>query len=147
MLECKNISVVYGRKIRAVSELSLEVRRGEIVVLIGANGAGKSTLLKTISGLLRAESGEIRFEGETIRHRPAHEIAALGIAHVPEGRRIFPGLTVMENLELGFYLKKGTSGKGWTPSTPFSRSLRKGVLKPEGPSRAENSRCWPWRAL
>ena len=104
MLECISVSVVYSKKIRALYNISLKVNQGEIVAFIGANGAGKSTFLKTISGLLRVESGSIHYEGKEIHHLPSHEIASLGIAHVPEGRRIFSRLTVLENLELGAYL-------------------------------------------
>src|SRR3989338_2396670 len=106
MLECKSVSVTHGKKILALSGISLRVKEGEIVALIGANGAGKSTFLRTVSGLHRVDSGEIFFEGNPIHHSHAHRIAALGIAHVPEGRRIFSRLTVRENLELGSYLKK-----------------------------------------
>lgn len=105
MLECRSISMTHGKKIRALRDFSLTVQTGEIVALIGANGAGKSSLLKTISGLLHVESGEIYFENQPIHHLQAHTIAELGIAHVPEGRGIFPRLTVMENLELGVFLQ------------------------------------------
>ena len=103
LLECLSVSVVYGRKIRALHDLSLTVKKGEIVAFIGANGAGKSTIIKTVSGLLHPESGDIFFEGKPIQGLPAHRISTLGIAHVPEGRRIFSRLSVLENLELGAY--------------------------------------------
>ncbi len=111
MLECKSVTVTYGRRIRALSEISLRVEPGEIVALIGANGAGKSTLLKAVSGLLPKEHGEILFNNQPIQDLPAHQISALGIAHVPEGRRIFTHLTVQENLEMGAYLKPQTSAE------------------------------------
>ena len=104
LLECRSVTVSYGRKIRALKELSLKVSAGEIVALIGANGAGKSTFLKSLTGVHKLESGEILFDGKPIHDLPAHKIAALGIAHVPEGRRIFSRMTVLENLELGAYL-------------------------------------------
>jgi branched-chain amino acid transport system ATP-binding protein len=104
MLEVKNIEVAYG-KIVAVKDVSLSVNQGEIVTLIGSNGAGKSTTLRTISGLLKPRSGEISFKGERIDGRPGHEIVGLGICHSPEGRRIFPRMTVRENLELGAFLR------------------------------------------
>jgi branched-chain amino acid transport system ATP-binding protein len=104
MLEVKNIEVAYG-KIVAVKDVSLSVAEGEIVTLIGSNGAGKSTTLRTISGLLKPRSGEISFKGERIDGRPGHEIVGLGICHSPEGRRIFPRMTVRENLELGAFLR------------------------------------------
>lgn len=107
MLNCKSVSVTHGKKITAIKGVSLEVKAGEIVALIGGNGAGKSTFLRTISGIHRAESGEIYFQNQRVDSWPAHKISALGIAHVPEGRRIFSRLTVLENLELGFYLQKG----------------------------------------
>lgn len=99
ILEVKNISVNYGG-IRALTDVSLEVAEGEIVSIIGANGAGKSTLLRTISGLLRPETGSILLEGQEITGLPPHRIACMGISHVPEGRGIFHNMTVMENLEL-----------------------------------------------
>jgi branched-chain amino acid transport system ATP-binding protein len=104
MLEVRNIEVAYG-KIVAVKDVSLSVAEGEIVTLIGSNGAGKSTTLRTISGLLKPRSGEISFKGERIDGRPGHEIVGLGICHSPEGRRIFPRMTVRENLELGAFLR------------------------------------------
>ena len=99
ILEIRDISVSYGA-IRALTDVSLEVGAGEIVSIIGANGAGKSTLLRTISGLLRPDSGDIFLEGREITGLPPHKIAAMGVSHVPEGRGIFHNLTVMENLEL-----------------------------------------------
>jgi branched-chain amino acid transport system ATP-binding protein len=107
MLTVKNLHVAYGRKIRALQGVSLNVGVREIVCLIGANGAGKSTLLKTLSGLLPVDEGEILFDGHRIDGEPAHDIARRGLIHVPEGRRIFPRLTVRENLEMGAYLQSG----------------------------------------
>lgn len=106
MLECRSLSVTYGKKIKALKDISLSVKDGEIVALIGANGSGKSTFLRTVSGLHKMDHGEILFNEKRIDHLPPHGIAALGIAHVLEGRRIFSKLTVCENLELGFYLGK-----------------------------------------
>ena len=105
MLELRNIDVYYGA-IHALQGVSLEVQAGEIVTLIGANGAGKTTTLKTISGLLRPRHGEIRLEGERLDTLPPHAVVARGVAHSPEGRRIFPDLTVYENLDLGAYLRR-----------------------------------------
>ena len=102
MLEVENLEVAYG-KIKAVKGISFTVDEGQVVSLIGTNGAGKTTTLRTISGLLRPSSGSIRFEGKDISKVPAHEIVTLGIAHSPEGRRIFPSLTVEENLLLGAF--------------------------------------------
>jgi branched-chain amino acid transport system ATP-binding protein len=105
VLQIENINVYYGN-IHALKNLSLEVERGKIVTLIGANGAGKTTTLKTISGLIRPKSGDILFEGETIVGEPAPNIVKKGISQVPEGRRVFANLTVLENLEMGAYLQK-----------------------------------------
>jgi branched-chain amino acid transport system ATP-binding protein len=104
MLEVKNIQVAYG-KIVAVKDVSITVNQGEIVTLIGSNGAGKSTTLRTISGLIKPKSGEILFNGKRIDGVPGHEIVGMGICHSPEGRRIFPRMTVKENLELGAFLR------------------------------------------
>ena len=100
MLEVENIHTYYGQ-IHVLKEVSLSVEKGEIVTLIGANGAGKSTLLRTISGLLRPRQGSIRFDSEDLTRYLAHEIVVKGIVQVPEGRRVFGQLTVMENLEMG----------------------------------------------
>jgi len=105
MLELKDLAVNYG-SITALHDVSLNVAKGDIVTLIGANGAGKSTTLRTVSGLLKARHGSIRYEGEEISHLPAHRIVERGISHVPEGRMIFANLTVRENLLMGAYLRK-----------------------------------------
>lgn len=105
MLELKNVHASYGRKIRALQGVSLRVGEREIVCLIGANGAGKSSLLRAASGLLRPDEGEILFQGRRVDGIAAHRVAELGLAQAPEGRRIFPLMTIMENLELGAYLR------------------------------------------
>ena len=104
MLEVENIQVFYG-EIHALKGISLQVAQGEIVALLGNNGAGKTTTLKTISGLLRPRIGQILLEGQPIHELPPHKIVSLGVAHAPEGRRIFSRLTVTENLEMGAYLR------------------------------------------
>ncbi|MBR2027487.1 MAG: ABC transporter ATP-binding protein [Oscillospiraceae bacterium] len=104
MLKVENINVYYGQ-IHAIKDVSFEVHEGEIVSLIGANGAGKSTILKTISGLLRSKTGHITFKGEDISKTEAYKLVPKGLAHVPEGRRIFLQMTVKENLEMGAYTK------------------------------------------
>lgn len=104
LLEVENIKIHYD-KVEAVKGISLSVDEGHISTLIGANGAGKTSILKAISGLIRLTSGEIRFEGKRIDHLPAHKIVGLGIAHVPEGRRLFGLMTVKHNLRLGAYLQ------------------------------------------
>ncbi len=105
MLEVKNLSVHYGM-IQAVRNVDFTVKEGEIVSLIGANGAGKSTILKTLSGLLHPSEGEIVYLGENIASTSAKQIVEKGLVQVPEGRHVFPGLTVKENLELGAFLRK-----------------------------------------
>jgi branched-chain amino acid transport system ATP-binding protein len=104
-LEIKDLRVHYG-KIEAIKGVSVVVNQGEIVTLIGANGAGKTTILKTISGLRPVSSGDITFDGTSINKVPAHERVDLGISQVPEGRGIFPGMTVLENLEMGKFNRK-----------------------------------------
>ena len=102
ILELEDVHTYYGA-IQALKGISIEVREGEIVTLIGANGAGKSTTLRSINGLNRPRRGKIRFKGEEITNRPAHEIVKLGIAQSPEGRRLFPRMSVLENLEMGAF--------------------------------------------
>ncbi|MGV3467216.1 MAG: ABC transporter ATP-binding protein [Heyndrickxia sp.] len=109
MLKVENIDVFYGN-IQALKGVSLEINQGEIVTLIGANGAGKSTLLKTISGLLKPKNGEVLYEGKSINGKAAQTIVKQGISHVPEGRRIFANMSVMENLDLGAFLRKDKAG-------------------------------------
>lgn len=105
MLEIKDLEVCYG-VIRAIKGISFEVNQGEVIALIGANGAGKTTILHTITGLVPAKSGSIIFEGKDFTKTPAHKIVSMGMAHVPEGRRIFQQLSVLENLKLGAYTRK-----------------------------------------
>ncbi len=105
MLEIKNLQVSYGA-ITALHGISLSVPAGSIVTLIGSNGAGKSTTLRTISGLLKPQAGEIRYDGRNLAGLPAHQIVKLGLSHVPEGRMIFANLTVHENLLMGAYLQR-----------------------------------------
>jgi branched-chain amino acid transport system ATP-binding protein len=102
LLELENVHTYYGH-IHALKGISLTVDEGEVVTLIGANGAGKSTTLRTISGLVRPRSGTVKFNGPTINNFPPHKITQLGLGHVPEGRRIFPELTVRENMEMGAF--------------------------------------------
>ncbi|MFT9494491.1 ABC transporter ATP-binding protein [Anaerosolibacter sp.] len=109
MLKVEDLNVFYGA-IHAIKGISLEVEEGQIVTLIGANGAGKTTTLRTISGLNRAKSGQITFKGKPINTLPAQDIMARGISQVPEGRRVFANMTVLENLELGAYLRKDKRG-------------------------------------
>lgn len=105
MLSVKNINVFYG-SIQALRDISFHVNEGEIVTLIGANGAGKTTTMHAISGLLKVQSGEIDYCGQTISKMEAHKIIRLGLAQVPEGRRVFSGLTVQQNLQMGAYTRR-----------------------------------------
>ena len=108
MLKVQDMNVYYGN-IHAIKDVSFEVNEGEIVTLIGANGAGKSTILKTISGLLRSKTGDVILKGESIKSTAPHKIVAKGLAHVPEGRRVFLQMTVQENLEMGAYTQPASS--------------------------------------
>lgn len=115
LLEVRNLTVYYG-PVQALNNISLEVKKGEIVAMIGPNGAGKSTALKAISGLLKETGGEIKkgeiiFEGKSIKEIPTYELVKIGISLVPEGRRIFPTMTVLENLEMGGYLNQNKEKK------------------------------------
>ena len=123
MLKVENLSVHYGM-IQAVRDVSFEVNEGEVVSLIGANGAGKTSILRTISGLVRPSAGKIEFFGQEIQKVPAQKIVAAGLSQVPEGRHVFPGLTVMENLEMGAFLKKDREENQANLKKVFSRFPR-----------------------
>lgn len=123
MLKVENLSVHYGM-IQAVRDVSFEVNEGEVVSLIGANGAGKTTILRTLSGLVRPSAGKIQFLGKEIQKMPAQKIVAGGLSQVPEGRHVFPGLTVMENLEMGAFLKKNREENQTNLKKVFSRFPR-----------------------
>jgi branched-chain amino acid transport system ATP-binding protein len=109
LLDLADLAVSYG-SIRALRGIDVKVEEGEIVTLLGANGAGKTTALRTISGLMRPRAGIISFAGRQIQGTPPHQIVGLGISHVPEGRRIFPRMSVLENLEMGAYRRRGDLG-------------------------------------
>lgn len=123
MLKINDMNVYYGA-IHALKGISLEINEGEIVTLIGANGAGKSTTLRTISGLLKPKTGTIEFEGKNIAGMPAQNIVKAGISQVPEGRRVFAEMTVMENLELGAFIRKDKAGIAKDLKMVFERFLR-----------------------
>ena len=123
MLDIKDINVYYGA-IHAIKGISLTVNKGEIVTLIGANGAGKSTTLRTISGLLKPKTGSIEFMGKNIAAMPAHQIVKEGISQVPEGRRIFAEMTVIENLELGAFIRTDREAVEEDMQMVFSRFPR-----------------------
>jgi len=119
LVEINDINVSYG-DVQVLHEVALEVREGEIVTIVGANGAGKSTLLKTIAGILRSTRGEIQFLGERIDHLHPHQIVEKGLVRIPEGRKIFPSLSVLENLELGSYLPKAKAKRSESLEKVFS---------------------------
>ena len=123
MLKVENLSVHYDI-IQTVRDVSFEVNEGEVVSLIGANGAGKTTILRTLSGLVRPSAGKIQFLGKEIQKLPAQKIVAGGLSQVPEGRHVFPGLTVMENLEMGAFLKKNREENQANLKKVFSRFPR-----------------------
>ena len=110
MLEIEHIEAYYGKS-QALFDVSVSVEASEIVALVGSNGAGKTTLLKTVSGLLHPASGRVEFLGKRIEGRPSHAVMELGIAHIPEGRRLFPDMSVQENLEMGAYLQRAWKKK------------------------------------
>lgn len=123
MLEIKDIEVYYGM-IQAIKGISFEVNEGEVIALIGANGAGKTTILHTITGLLSPKKGSVIFEGRDITKVPAHKIVSLGMAHVPEGRRVFAELSVYENLKMGAYTRKDKEETARTLEMVYKRFPR-----------------------
>ena len=145
MLQVKNIDVYYD-KVQALFGVSIGVEENEVISIIGANGAGKSTLMKTIMGLNRPKKGSIEFEGQRIDTVKAHSIVGKGIVYVPEGREIFPEMSVVENLEMGAFSKKYTKSqmaeKIQEAYDLFPRLYeRRNQLA--GTMSEENSRCWP----
>lgn len=123
MLEIKDIEVFYG-VIQAIKGISFEVNEGEVIALIGANGAGKTTILHTITGLLSPKKGSVIFEGKDITKVPAHKIVSLGMAHVPEGRRVFAELSVYQNLKIGAYTRKDKAEIAQTLEMVYKRFPR-----------------------
>ncbi len=123
LLEIKDLCVYYG-VIQALKGISFEVNEGEVIALIGANGAGKTTTLHTLTGILPAKSGSIQFNGVELTKTPAHKIVRMGIAHVPEGRRIFQNLTVLDNLKLGAFTRKDKDGIAADLSKVYERFPR-----------------------
>ena len=123
MLEIKDLEVYYG-VIQAIKGVSFEVNEGEVIALIGANGAGKTTILHTITGLLEAKRGTVTFDGKDITKVPAHKIVSMGMAHVPEGRRVFSNLTVFQNLKMGAYTRKDKTEIEETLKTVYRRFPR-----------------------
>jgi branched-chain amino acid transport system ATP-binding protein len=127
MLSVSGLNTFYGRA-HILADLALEAQRGEVVVLLGRNGAGKSTTMKSVIGLVAAQSGEISFEGKRIDHLPPHRIAQLGLGYVPEERRIFTDLTVMENLDIGRQAPRSDTPT-WTPERLFELFPNLGRMK------------------
>lgn len=123
MLEIKDLEVFYGM-IQAIKGVSFEVNEGEVIALIGANGAGKTTILHTITGLLEAKKGTVIFDGKDVTKVPAHKIVSMGMAHVPEGRRVFANLTVYQNLKMGAYTRKDKTEIEETLETVYKRFPR-----------------------
>lgn len=123
MLEVKDIQVAYG-VILAIKGVSFHVDKGEVIALIGANGAGKTTILHTVSGLITPKSGSVIFEGKDITKIPGHKIVSMGMAHVPEGRRVFAQLTVLQNLKMGAYTRKDKEEIAQTLEMVFERFPR-----------------------
>lgn len=123
MLEIKDLEVFYGM-IQAIKGVSFEVNEGEVIALIGANGAGKTTILHTITGLLEPKKGTVIFDGKDITKVPAHRIVSMGMAHVPEGRRVFANLTVYQNLKMGAYTRKDKTEIEATLETVYKRFPR-----------------------
>ena len=148
MLTVEGLSCRYG-KVEAVRDLTIAVEKGELVTLIGANGAGKTTTLKAISGVLPPAAGRITFLGEDITRASARRILQMGIAHCPEGRRVFPYMTVAENLEMGCYLRRDADGIAADLDRLYralSRSSPSGATRRPARCRAASSRCSPSRA-
>ena len=123
MLEIIDLKVSYVM-IQAIKGISFEVNKGEVIALIGANGAGKTTILHTITGLLNADSGSVTYEGKDITRMPGHKIVSMGIAHVPEGRRVFANMTVLQNLKLGAYTRKDKAEIAETLEMVYTRFPR-----------------------
>lgn len=123
LLEIKDLEVNYG-VIKAIKGVSFDVNEGEVIALIGANGAGKTTILHTITGLIQAKKGSIVFDGKELTKTPPHKIVSMGMAHVPEGRRIFQQLSVLENLKLGAYTRKDKSEIASTLKMVYERFPR-----------------------
>ena len=148
MLEVKDLEVYYGM-IQAIKGISFEVNQGEVVALIGANGAGKTTTLHTITGLLPSKKGTVTFEGQDITKVPAHKIVYMGVAHVPEGRRVFADLSVYQNLKMGAYTRKDKEEIEQTLAMVYERfprlkerkDQRAGTLSGGEQQRVQLARC------
>jgi len=147
LLDVKDLEVAYG-DYQVVWGVTLSVAAGESVALLGPNGSGKSTVVNTISGLLPAKAGDIRFEGASLLGRPTHTRASLGIAHVLERRRVFPHLTILQNLTLGAWHPAAKVARASSMDRVFSLFPRHRTARASSPARSQeaNSRCWRWAA-
>ena len=145
MLEVKNLEVYYGM-IQAIKGISFEVNEGEVISLIGANGAGKTTTLHAVTGLIAPRAGQIFFEGKDITKVPGHKLVSMGIAHVPEGRRVFAQLSVYENLKLGAFTRKDKNEIEETLQHIYARFPRLKERKNQlaGTLSGGEQRCLPW---
>ncbi len=143
LLELEDVHSYYGH-IHALKGISLRVDEGEVVTLIGANGAGKSTTLRTISGLIHAKQGTVRMADKDITHIEPHKIVEMGVGHVPEGRGIFPRLTVRENLEMGAFTINNLGEVNQRMEWVFtiSHACASGLTRKVARFRAANSKCW-----
>lgn len=149
ILSLKNVCSYYD-KVQVLYDINVDVYPGEIVSVIGANGAGKSTMMKTIMGLVHMGRGEVTFDGKKLNRMHAHKICKAGIAYVPEGREVFPNMTVLENLEMGAYCRSYTAAqmneKLEEMYTMFPRLKERLKQKGRFHVRRRSSRCWPLRA-
>ena len=145
LLYIKDLKVSYGG-IEAIKGISMNVEKGEIVTLIGANGAGKSTTLRAISGLVPLKEGTITYDGQVISGQTPQKIVSEGIGMVPEGRRVFPNLTVLENLKIGAYLRKDDLTPDIEHVYQMFPAWRSAPGSWRAPCPAASSRCWPWAA-
>ena len=147
ILEVTDLEVFYG-VIQAIKGISFEVNPGEIIALIGANGAGKTTTLQTITGLIPSKAGHIVYDGKDITKMPGHKLVSMGMAHVPEGRRVFAQLTVLQNLKLGAYTRKDKGElEEKSDQTSVFRVWRRERISWRELSPAVSSRCWLWDGL
>ena len=145
MLKVNGIDVYYG-KVQALFDVSIEVGDNEIVSIIGANGAGKTTLMKSIMGINKPKKGTIEYNGQVISGLPSHKVVGHKIVYVPEGREIFPNMTVQENLEMGAYsvkMSKADMDRHLEEQYEIFQGLRSVQSRKQVPCQGANSRCWP----
>ncbi len=146
LLDLEGVSTFYGN-FQALRAVSLDIEKGEIVTLLGSNGAGKTTLLKTVSGLLRPRAGAITFEGRRIEHLDPNSIVSLGVSQCPEGRKLFPEMSVLKNLRLGAYVRRRDAAgiqKSLAEIFHLFPILSDRSVQAAGTLSGESSRCWPW---